>query len=77
MSLRTEEDESSEEFYSSPKRSHRSAMDRQGLSSDELKLRLLQTVKNKGIYDSMKVNDREKEQNWIYIILFFNIFLCI
>ena len=29
-----------------------------GLTSKELKAKLIQVVKNKGIYDSMKVNDR-------------------
>lgn len=34
-----------------------------GLSSDELKMRLMQTVKNKGIYDSVKVSLKNRIYN--------------
>lgn len=52
MSLRNEYDEDFEGSSPSPRRS-----DRQGFTSEELKLRLYQTVKKKGIYDSLKVTD--------------------
>lgn len=48
MSIRTEDEENIDS--SSPRK-----WEQQGLSLEELKLRLIQTVENKGIYDSLKV----------------------
>ncbi len=39
-----------------------------GLSSEELKLKLIQVVKNKGIFDTMKVY--KYYLNFIYVLIF-------
>lgn len=43
-------------LLSSPKKSPVKGQKKDGLTAEELKNKLLQTVKNKGIFDSMKVN---------------------
>lgn len=50
---------------SSPKKSPAKSHKKDGLTAEELKVKLLQTVKNKGIFDSMKVKKNSNPKNLI------------